>query len=381
MQSDSSPPGEPEMPASEPPLPEAPPAFRKVTVRVPATTANMGPGFDCLGMALDLWSELTVEYAEEFSITYEGEGEGQVPLDATNLVVVALEKAFETAGKEVPTLHYHCVSRIPFARGLGSSSAAIVAGLIAGLVLAGHRLAVKGSEELLQLAANIEGHPDNVAPAIYGGIQLGIHNGERWASEQVPCPPGLQCIMFIPDMIGKTSDARAVLPDMVDRRDAIFNIGRIAWLINALSTNNLDSIKHGCEDKLHQPQRGNAVYRHLYPLIEAAREAGAKGTWLSGAGPTVMAITSGRHGDVFAQQLEERRDRLVARAMADAAKGVEVDGQVCVTSPSLQGAHVSDVELMHPSTEGEPQQQQEQQQQKYSLVRNLSKGALQQMFF
>eukprot|EP00968_Pinguiococcus_pyrenoidosus_P010163 scaffold803_cov310-Pinguiococcus_pyrenoidosus.AAC.76 len=130
-------------------------------------------------MALDLWSELTVEYAEEFSITYEGEGEGQVPqrlrtfaskagvlrwmvhlqvpLDATNLVVVALEKAFETAGKEVPTLHYHCVSRIPFARGLGSSSAAIVAGLIAGLVLAGHRLAVKGSEELLQLAANIEG--------------------------------------------------------------------------------------------------------------------------------------------------------------------------------------------------------------------------------
>mmetsp|Transcript_24904 Transcript_24904/g.77939 ORF Transcript_24904/g.77939 Transcript_24904/m.77939 type:complete len:361 (-) Transcript_24904:460-1542(-) len=336
--------------------------YRKVTVRVPATTANMGPGFDCLGMALDLWSELTVEHAEEFSITYEGEGEGQVPLDATNLVVVALEKAFEKAGKPVPPLKYHCVSRIPFARGLGSSSAAIVGGLIAGLVLAGHRLKVKGSEELLQLAADIEGHPDNVAPAMYGGIQLGIHDGERWATEAVPCPSGLQCIMYIPNVIGKTSDARAVLPEQVDRRDAIFNIGRVAWLINALCTNNLDAMSFGCEDKLHQPQRGNAVYRHLYPLIEAAREAGAKACWLSGAGPTVMAITSGRHGDVFAQQLEERSDRRVASAMADSAKEVGSEGTVCVTAPTVIGAHVVDVELMHPDVTGSPA---------HSFVRNL----------
>ena len=344
------------------------PEFRKVTVKVPATTANMGPGFDCIGMALDLWSELTVELSDTFEITYEGEGAGQVPLDDTNLVVMGVRKAFEVAGKELPTLKYHCESRIPFARGLGSSSAAIVAGIVAGLVLAGHRLPVRGKEGLLQLAATIEGHPDNVAPAIYGGIQLGIHNGTRWATERVNCPPGLQCIMFIPDMIGKTSDARAVLPEKVERADAVFNIGRVAWLVNALSSNNLDNLCFGCEDAMHQPQRGAAVYRHLYPLIEAAREAGAKASWLSGAGPTMMAITSGRHGDVFAQSLKERKDRMVASAMAKAAKGVGIEGAVCVTAPATQGAHVTLVE---------PKEGQEQVH--HGLIRNLSSGQLNRM--
>lgn len=129
---------------------------KSVTVRVPATSANMGPGYDCIGMAVDLWSEVTVTRADTFSITAEGDGAEEMPKDATNLMVIGLQAAFQAADKPVPTLHYHVVSRIPYARGLGSSSAAIVAGIIAGLVLAGHRLPCWGSEALLQLAASIE---------------------------------------------------------------------------------------------------------------------------------------------------------------------------------------------------------------------------------
>ena len=177
-------------------------ARNSVTVRVPATSANLGSGFDTIGIALDMWSEISVERAEKFSMTCEGEGADELPLDETNLVCFGVKRAFEYVGEEVPPLKYHCINRIPYGRGLGSSSAAIVGGLIAGLALCGKELQVYGEhslsaggeraepEELLQLACEIEGHPDNVTPAIYGGIQLGIKTGDdRWRSSRVNCPP------------------------------------------------------------------------------------------------------------------------------------------------------------------------------------------------
>ena len=215
----------------------------KVVVRVPATSANVGPGFDTIGMALDIWSEFTVERSDKFEIICEGEGSYDMPLDETNLVCLGMSAAFKAAGKPVPTLKYKLLNRIPYARGLGSSSAAIIGGLVAGLVLAGHRVPAWGSEELLNMACEIEGHPDNVAPALYGGIQLGIHNGTRWTTERVNLPPGLQCVCFIPDVIGKTSTARAALPEFISRKEAVFNIGRVAWLVNALATSNLDNLR------------------------------------------------------------------------------------------------------------------------------------------
>ena len=311
-----------------------------VTVRVPATSANMGPGFDCLGMALDMWSELTVERANEFSMTLKGEGADQVPKDDTNLFCMGVKKAFEVAGEAVPPLKYTCTNRIPFARGLGSSSAAIVAGLIAGLVLTGHKLTCWGEESLLQLAAAIEGHPDNVAPAIYGGIQLGIYNGARWQSERVTVPAGMQVVVFIPETIGKTSDARAVLSEEVSREDAVFNVGRVAWLVNAFNMQRFDNLKWGAQDRLHQPHRASVVYPHLYPLIDAATKAGADATFLSGAGPSVLALTSGASGDIFAQREKERVDTSVAKAMLAAAKQAGVNGQVFITQPVQTGAHV-----------------------------------------
>lgn len=316
----------------------------KVVVRVPATSANLGPGFDAIGMAVDMWSEYTIERSDKFEVICEGEGSHDMPLDETNLVCSALKAAFEKAGKPVPLLKYHLVNKIPYARGLGSSSAAIVGGLVAGFVLAGHRVSTWGSEELLNLAANIEGHPDNVAPALYGGIQLGIHTGSRWMTERVNIPPGLQCVCFIPEAIGKTSTARGVLSDTISRKEAVFNIGRVAWLINALATNNIDQLRFGVEDALHQPQRAAAVYPHLNPLISAAVDAGASAAYLSGAGPTVMAITSGASGDIFTQRAKERVDTKVAEAMLAAAEKCGTKGQVFITAPVQQGAVVVSAE-------------------------------------
>jgi homoserine kinase len=315
-----------------------------VVVRVPATTANMGPGFDTIGMALDIWTEISVEIVASgpaISLTNEGEGATELPTDSSNLVVVGLQAAYRAAGEDMPKhLKIHCKNRIPFARGLGSSSAGIVGGIIAGLALAGARLPVHGREELLQLASEIEGHPDNVAPAIYGGLQLGIFADDRWYSSRVQIPNGLQCVVFIPDTTGPTSVARAILPKKVDRKDAVFNIGRAAILVNAFSSGNLDELRYATQDMLHQPQRGEAQYPHLFPLIQAALDAGAHGAFLSGAGPTVLAITSGRSGDIFTQKLAERQENRVAEAMRTTAASIGVSGSLFITNPEHRGAYI-----------------------------------------
>lgn len=316
----------------------------KVIVKVPATSANLGPGFDAIGMAVDMWSEFTVERSDKFEVICEGKGSRDIPLDETNLVCSAVAAAFKHAGKPLPVLRYHMVNRIPYARGLGSSSAAIVGGLVAGLVLAGHQVKGWGAEELLNMAADIEGHPDNAAPALYGGIQLGIHTGERWMTERVNLPQGLQCVCFIPGTIGKTSTARGVLGETVSRKDAVFNVGRVAWLINALCSNNIDQLCYGVEDALHQPQRATAVYPHLEPIIRAAVGAGASAAYLSGAGPSVMALTSGASGDIFTQRAKERVDRTVAEAMLGAAREHGVKGEVFITAPVEHGAYVVSAE-------------------------------------
>jgi len=314
-----------------------------VKVNVPATSANMGPGFDSLGMALDIWNTLTVERSDKFEMIIEGQGEEELPKNESNLVCQALGEVFALANKPVPPLKYHCIQRIPHARGMGSSSAAIVSGVLAGIALSGHELEGSGVEQFLQITSKIEGHPDNVAPAIYGGIQLGFDTGtERgWMSSRISLPHSLQCVLFVPDFHAPTKEARAVLPEMYSKADMVYNIGRLATLVLALQNRRFDKLKWGVQDCMHQPYRA-ANFPHLFPCIDAALATGADAAYLSGAGPTVCALTSGAIGDVFAQKSFETQEAKIAEAMQEAAEKVGIKGRCFVTTPSQQGAIIAE---------------------------------------
>lgn len=316
---------------------------QSVTVMVPATSANMGAGFDTIGMAVDMWNEVTLERADKFSIHVEGEGADDIPLDESNLVYVGVKKVHEAIGVPMPTLRYTLKCRIPHGRGLGSSSAAIVGGLLAGLAIAGRKLDVMGSEEMLQMGLAIEGHPDNIAPALYGGVQLGIYSerSQRWMTNRVPLRHGLIFVIFIPGFTGKTSELRRVVPKTIPIADAVYNMGRLAWLLTCLLTGTHTDIREGFDDRLHQNQRAAAVYPYLNPMIDAAYEAGALGAYLSGSGPCVMAITSGGSGDFFTQcDNEHRNDSHVAAAMQKVAQKMGIEGKVYITHQTHTGGVV-----------------------------------------
>lgn len=299
---------------------------RKVTVRAPATSANLGPGFDCLGMALDLWNELTVERGK-FGVTTTGEGAGELPDDAGNLVVTGVKAAFGEAGTALPGLRYTCRNMIPHGRGLGSSSAAIVSGLLAGAALAGIELT---PGRLVALAADIEGHPDNVAAAVHGGCTIGVRDGGEWIIDSVSVPDDMRAVLYIPDHQANTHESRARLPDQISRSDAVFNIGRAAMLVNALSNNRLELLRHATQDRLHQPLRGQAfpAFKHI---VRGAMVGGAHGAFLSGAGPAVLALTTGR-------------EVTVAYEMAEAARIAQAPGNTKILSVSPRGAHVVEQE-------------------------------------
>jgi len=297
---------------------------RRVTVRVPATAANLGPGYDCLGVALDIWNELTVERGP-FRVDIRGEGADQLPRDETNLIVRSVAAAFDAAGKPVPELAYVCHNVIPLTRGLGSSSAAIVSGLAAGARLSGAD-AELDSAALMEMAADMEGHPDNAAPATLGGFRVGVRDGERWIADRVRIPEGMSAVLFIPDVEGSTAAARAILPDEVPRADAVFNLGSAALLVNALASGNLGMLRRATEDRLHQPVRSR-LYRGMSALISAALAGGAHGAFLAGAGPTVMALATGREDAVLDK-------------MKEAAHTLGVPGRGLITHPVEQGVHL-----------------------------------------
>ena len=294
----------------------------RITVKVPATTANLGPGFDAMGMALDLWNTVTVTPGES-GVAIEGEGEDELPRDESNIVVAGINSALRSLGARAPEFAVRCENRIPLARGLGSSSAATVAGLLAGLALAGRE---SDRRLLFELAADVEGHPDNAAPAVYGGCCISVKGSDGWVVDQTPLPGDLMAVAFIPEVSTNTSEARAVLPDKVSRDDAVFNLGRTALFVNALATGRLELLRHATEDRLHQPQRG-AFFPAMKNIIRAALDGGAHGAFLSGAGPTVMALTTGREVTVLYE-------------MSEAARKSSAPGRAVVLSPASTGAHV-----------------------------------------
>lgn len=262
-----------------------------VTVSVPATSANLGPGFDSLGLALSLRDELSASVVEEgLAIGVEGAGAEELPRDESHLVVRAMRAAFEQMQGQPPGLRVHCVNRIPHARGLGSSSAAIVGGItLARALVAGGQL-LMDDEAVFRLAAELEGHPDNVAPAFYGGFVISGCEGNDFWSATSAIDPRISAVVFIPPTPVSTETARGLLPAVVPHPDAAANSGRTALLVASLA-GKPELLHLATRDYLHQDYREPAMPESL-ALVREFRSEGHPAI-VSGAGPTVLVFTDG----------------------------------------------------------------------------------------
>ncbi len=263
---------------------------RRVTVKVPATTANLGPGFDTLGLALSLYDELvvTVRKAPGVTVTVHGVGAGEVPTDESNLVVRAIASTLNRFGQELPGLDIDAVNSIPHGRGLGSSGAAIVAGVMAAKGLMEGIVALD-SATLLAIASELEGHPDNVAPALFGGLTIAWTSDAGPQHKKLMVHRGVTPLICVPESTMSTQLARSLRPASVPHEDAIFNVSRSALLIAAL-IQSPELLQEATEDRLHQNYRASAM-PDTVALLNELRGAGHAAV-VSGSGPSVLVLCS-----------------------------------------------------------------------------------------
>ncbi len=301
----------------------------QVTVQVPATTANLGPGFDCLGLALDLWNQTTlIEEGEGLHIKIRGEGSGLLATDDRNMIIRTMMRFYQAQGAPFPNrLTMICDNHIPIGAGLGSSAAAIIAGLLGANALLG---SPASKEEILRLAVAIDGHPDNVASALSGGLTLVTILGEGVLASQLPVTP-LMVALAVPAIHLPTQVARAALPREVPMSDAVFNIGRTAFVIEALRSGNLPLLGKVMEDRLHQPYRMKLI-PGAEEAFAAARQAGAMAVALSGAGPSIIAFAPFENAAEQAQRISD--------AMIAAFSRASIQSRGLVLSLSEKGGYV-----------------------------------------
>jgi homoserine kinase len=279
--------------------------------RVPATSANLGPGFDALGLALALHNEVVAREDDRVTVTIEGEGADRLARDGTNVVARGVKLAYEAAGRPFKGCALECVNRIPAARGLGSSAAAWVGGLVAGNALLGSPLS---RHALLGLAARAEGHPDNVAAAILGGLTVSCGTPEGVTAVTLPVTKSLTWVVLVPEVTSATAEARALLPRSVPREDAVFNVQRVALLLAGLQTSLPQALSVALDDRLHQPYRLK-LFPWMPDIATAARAAGALGCVLSGAGPSLLAVVAG-DGPAVGSAMEAALSRAGVRGKA-----------------------------------------------------------------
>jgi len=259
---------------------------RRAVARAPASTANLGPGFDSLGMALSLYTWIDLRPADTTTITLLGDQLQGVPADKTNLVYRAAQLVFHETGADCPELAITVRSDIPSTRGLGSSAAAIVGALCAANALVGDALS---RDELFQLAMRMERHPDNVGACLFGGIVAAAWDGDRAEAVRLEPPEALEVLVAVPEYELSTAKSRDVLPKQVDFADAAFNVGQSALLTAALATGRLDLLGRAMRDRLHQPYRAKLV-PGLETVLREAQRPGALAAVLSGAGPAVLVL-------------------------------------------------------------------------------------------
>lgn len=268
-----------------------------IKIQIPATSANLGAGFDALGLALTFYNYVEMEQSDRIEIS---SADGlEIPTDEKNLIYISAKDLFKVCGKKLDGLKLIQTSNIPMARGLGSSSACIVAGLVGANHMLGNPLT---TDDLVDLAAQIEGHPDNTAPALLGGIVTAVFDGRKvhWVKQEVYTK--LKFVAVIPDFELKTEKARACLPTEISHKDAVYNLSRAALFSASLLTGKFENLRTAVHDKLHQPYRMELI-PHCREVFDIAYTHGAYGAFISGAGPTVMAIVD-EENEFFAGKMK-----------------------------------------------------------------------------
>ncbi|MGE5329694.1 MAG: homoserine kinase [Deltaproteobacteria bacterium] len=259
-------------------------------VIVPATSANLGPGFDCLGVALDLYNSIEVEEIGS-GLKIESISGNSYYNNENNLIYKSMKHIFDKVGYNPKGIRIIQKDNIPGTRGLGSSAACIVAGLLAGNIMTGEKFS---KEEIAFMAGALDGHPDNTTPAVFGGLRASILREEKLHHVEIQMPDNLKFAAFIPDFTLSTAKARMILPRLVSHEDMVFNLGRLALLVSSLSQGKLENLALGLEDKMHQPYRKRFI-PDVDKIFSKSMELGARGCYISGAGPTLMALVDSEY--------------------------------------------------------------------------------------
>lgn len=254
-----------------------------IKVKVPATSANLGPGFDALGLALNLYNTFSFE---EISNGLEINGCDPLYANEENLVYTSMMKTFDKIGYKPRGIRIDMSTDIPISRGLGSSAACILGGVIGANELAKASLS---KDEILDIATEIEGHPDNIAPALFGGLVVSVMEDNNIYYNKMNIANGIKFVALIPDFTLSTTKAREVLPSTINYKDGVYNVGRVSLLLSVLSNGRFELLKAALDDKLHQPYRKRLIPR-FDKILNKCYELGCLGAYLSGAGPTLMTI-------------------------------------------------------------------------------------------
>lgn len=270
-----------------------------IKVKVPASSANMGAGFDTLGAALALYSRLEIEEIESgLEIETKSTG-GYAANDKSNLVWRAMEVVFRETGHFPKGVRIFQKSDIPMTRGLGSSSGCVVGGMLAANVMSGRCLSYS---DILNFAAAMEGHPDNAAAALYGGLCVSVQDGGRVLTKSIKLDPKIKFAVMIPNFYVATRKSRGVLPDMVSRSDASYNIQRASMFVAAMASGDMELLKYAAQDRLHQQYRKRYI-DGFDEIVEKSYEYGSRATYLSGSGPTIVSVIDGGFG-AFAAKMQ-----------------------------------------------------------------------------
>lgn len=269
-----------------------------VEVRVPATSANMGAGFDTMGIALNLYNNIQASEMESGLRIVNRNSRVFIPVNESNLIYRAIMRSFDEVGYQKKGLRIVQNSRIPVTRGLGSSSACVIGGLLAGNALSGRKLTY---ERILELAVEFEGHPDNAAPALYGGFCVSVCDGGKVYCQSFKPSPKLKYAVMVPNFFVATKKSRGLLPEQVPFRDATHNISRAAWLVASFASGQFEHLRLGVDDKIHQPYRKESI-DGLEDIFQTAYKNGAMAAFLSGSGPTVLSVLD-RNFDEFKDKM------------------------------------------------------------------------------